>query len=109
MVLFSPAERCHVPILAQRPPALPLLEPCPQGRPKVGIGTAIAQEARETRFIRLSLAVVDPEVTLRDDCRKERRVATETVSIARSTSVGIHASIEKPLPDLQLVEVRGDV
>src|SRR5262245_63476284 len=109
MVLLSPAERCHVPILAQRPAAVPLLEACLQGRPNVGIGPTIKQEARETRFIRLSLAVVEPEVALRDDRRKERRVAAETFGVGRSTSVGIHTSIEKPLGDLQLVKVRGDV
>ena len=55
VVPLAPAERRHVPILAQRSAAVSLLETCPQGRPNVGIGPAVQQQAREARFVRLPL------------------------------------------------------
>ena len=52
---------------------------------------------------------VDPEVALGDDRREERGVAAEAVGVDRRPRVGIHAPVEQPLRDLQLVEVGGDV
>ena len=109
MVLLAPAERRHVPILAKRSAPVSLLEAGAEGRPDVRIGPAVQQEAREARFVRLTLAVVDPEVVLRDDRREERGVAAEAVGVDRRPRVRIHAPVEQPLRDLQLVEVRGDV
>jgi hypothetical protein len=86
-----------------------LFEALPDGRADVGVGAALQQEAREPRFVRLPFAVIDPEVPLRDDRRVQRSVAAEPVRVDCRPHVGIHAPVEQPLRDLQLVEICGDV
>ena len=67
------------------------------------------KEAREAGFVRLSLAVVDPEVALRDGRGEECGIAAETVGVGRRPRIRVHSPVEQPPRDLQLVEVRGDV
>src|SRR5215831_3324369 len=109
MVLLTPAERCYVSVIPQRTAAVTLLETLPQRRAYVRICATVQQKQRETRVIRFTLAVVHPEIVLRDDRRVERGVAAESVRVNRSSRVGIHTAAEQPLRDLQLVEVGCDV
>src|SRR6516165_1584175 len=70
VVPFAPAERRHVAVLAKWSAPVSLFKARTEGRPDVRVGTPVQQEAREARFVRLSLAVVDPEVALGDHRRE---------------------------------------
>src|SRR5687768_8364348 len=74
----APAEWRHVAIVAKRPAAMAVLEAVAQRCAHVGIRATIEQQPGEPRLVRLSLAVVHPEVALRHDRREQRGVAPDT-------------------------------
>src|SRR6188768_1003117 len=61
VVPLAPIEWRDVTVLAKRSAPVSFLEASPDGRADVRVGTPVQQEAREARFVRLALAVVDPE------------------------------------------------
>src|SRR5688500_17418766 len=64
----------------------------------------IEQEVCEWRDLRAVL-VIHPEVRLRHNCREQRGVPTESVTIDGGLRVDIHSTVKQPPRNLDLVVV----
>src|SRR3569623_2051259 len=95
--LIAPIERRDVSIFAQRTAAEPFFETGMDRRADVRIRAAVELEPREFCVVMSTVAVIDPEVVLRNNRGEERGVPAKAVSIDRGRHVGAHASIEEPL------------
>src|SRR5688500_17229060 len=74
---LSIGDRCHVAIVVARGVAVSGMEPLPDGGAYVGIRAVIQEQPGEGRDEWSALAIVHPEIGLRDDRIEQRGIAAE--------------------------------